>query len=105
MRLIDADKFKKGLAVTDDTDASRNETFKKISEIICYLIDREPTVDTKHVKHSKWIPYGRDSAYTKFYRCSNCNYEIPIYEDSEDKPYKYCPDCGADMRGETDEKS
>ncbi len=97
MRLIDADKFKKDIEVTDDTDDYRNEIFKKISEIICDLIDREPTVDAQSVAHSKWIPYGRDSAYTKFYRCSNCHYEIPIYEDTEDKPYKYCPNCGCRM--------
>ena len=51
--------------------------------------------EMKPVKRGRWIfteklilgnPYGS-------YKCSECMYHVP-YEDN------YCPNCGADMRGE-----
>ena len=43
------------------------------------------------------------SGYITFiYHCSECGYEERhAYEDS--KPSNFCPNCGADMRGDTDE--
>lgn len=51
-------------------------------------------------KHGRWIPYGRDTAYTKYYRCSLCGFEIAGYAESDDLiKYNYCPNCGAKMDG------
>ena len=51
-------------------------------------------------KKGKWLKaYGDHEAFgvRPFYRyCSACN-ESTVF------PYNYCPNCGADMRGEQDE--
>lgn len=98
MRLIDADEFKKGLAVTDDTDAYRNETFKKISEIICDWIDREPTVDAKPVVRAKWT-YYKNNGITDYFKCSSCDNVVKVSLDDFPK-HKFCSNCGARMDGD-----
>lgn len=62
------------------------------------IIQGVPKLDVQPVVHGKWVFYGRDTAYTRFYRCSCCNYEISIYEDAETNLYKYYPDCGVKNR-------
>lgn len=48
--------------------------------------------------HGEWIPQDEYEAYNK---CSNCGIVIdndfPIWRN-------FCPNCGADMRGESDGK-
>ena len=40
------------------------------------------------------------------YRCSNCNELFWLEEGTpKDNEYNYCPNCGADMRGDTDGNS
>ena len=39
---------------------------------------------------------GRNGRYNGIPVCSNCNTGFPIFA----KDYKFCPNCGADMRGE-----
>ena len=46
------------------------------------------------VKHGKWIETVWRS------KCSLCGFLV----DTPLNPYNYCPNCGADMRGESDEK-
>jgi len=52
-------------------------------------------------KKGKWIeaydPFNRISG-----RCSVCGWEAHLYEDDV-VGMNYCPNCGADMRGEQDE--
>ena len=57
-----------------------------------------PTIETEPVKHGRWIyddeaypggnPYGH-------YDCDQCGESVPHKTN-------YCPNCGADMRGEQD---
>ena len=55
-------------------------------------------VEAKPVRRGRWIPYGRDTAYTKYYRCSLCGYEIAGYAERDNLiKYNYCANCGADM--------
>jgi hypothetical protein len=52
----------------------------------------KPTIDAEPVRHAKLLnahPYGE---------CSNCGYLIDIREE-----FNYCPNCGAYMRGESNE--
>ena len=55
------------------------------------------TIDEVTVRQGKWLrAYGDHEAFgvRPFYRyCSECN-EATVF------PYNYCPNCGADMRGE-----
>ena len=50
-----------------------------------------PAADVVPVVHGKWIT--QDRSYTRF-MCSACNSKNHRGGD------KYCPNCGADMRGE-----
>ena len=55
-----------------------------------------PTIEAEPVKHGKWaLPENVEIAITCI--CSECKNEFPIWAK---KDYKYCPNCGARMRGE-----
>lgn len=46
------------------------------------------TADVVEVKHGRWKSFGLSS-----FKCSKCG-----YVDDRKMEYRYCPDCGADMR-------
>ena len=48
-------------------------------------------------KKGKWIRTDQDKLLGK-YRCSECGLKFYVYAKGN-----YCPNCGADMRGEEDE--
>ena len=48
-------------------------------------------LDAVPVVHGRWIPWK----YHDGFRCEKCN--EPVYNK-----HNYCPNCGADMRGEQD---
>ena len=77
-----------------------------------------PVIDAVPVRHGKWkieemntfeMSYGT-TGYEPVYRCSVCErvtesyfrYEKPIMPEDADFP-RFCPNCGADMRGEKDD--
>ena len=56
-------------------------------------------------KKGKWVGIQYDGyadGYPVYdvWECSVCGY---AFEDDEEPTYKYCPDCGADMRTESEE--
>ena len=55
--------------------------------------------------HGEWIPKAVHNCWTRF-ECSVCGYyHEPVHDFGESKPdYNFCPNCGADMRKEGDEK-
>ena len=54
-----------------------------------------PAADVQPVKHGKWIDYNPDNENDPRCICSVCgSVEFPLSR------HKYCPNCGADMRGE-----
>lgn len=58
-----------------------------------------PGVDAVEVVHSEWL----NTKFTTELLCGNCfalSY-MPITKTGR-KPYNYCPNCGADMRGDGD---
>lgn len=79
MRLIDADALKKDLV----------ENYGFFPALVMRAIDKQPTIEAEPVKHGKWIA----DRY-----CSNCEYDRK--ERLFDQYPNYCPNCGADMRGE-----
>ena len=67
-------------------------------------------------KKGRWIPVDSYSAFggdeatwmahgnpVAFYYCSECKEQAYAGEDGESLLTDYCPNCGADMRGEQDE--
>lgn len=55
------------------------------------ILEEVPTADVAERKHGVWIPLSRCD------RCSLCGWETGRYVNASN----YCPNCGADMRGET----
>ena len=68
------------------------EAFKKkcCCEISLDLIDNAPTVERPH---GKWLPNYISQFTNPGRSCSLCNKTVEFSEN-------FCPNCGADMRGE-----
>ena len=82
MRLIDAD------ALIERLKKDNPQTSKlKWTQILAHIA---PTIDAEPVKHGKWI---EGELYIK---CSECGYPVGHLSDN------FCPNCGADMRGDTE---
>ena len=92
MRLIDA-AFTVYAAESefDEEDASK----------IRWLISHIPTVDAKPARHGEWIKENiRAKSYLRL--CSACG-KI-AYFCGTGCSYKYCPNCGAKMRNDNENK-
>ena len=64
------------------------------------IAEQAPAVDAESVRHGEWIPSSIDPC-DPYFRCSVCNQGYStIYHDGEEM--NYCPNCGADMRGDKD---
>ena len=70
------------------------------NEAIDNIADFAPTADVVERKRGKWIRHSIGHENTPWgFDCSACGKWFVIGEDSAEK-YHYCPNCGADMRGE-----
>ena len=95
MRLIDADALKAEWPEPTDW-MDRDQTLCHITWFRA-VIDNMPTIDP--VKHGRWIKAERQGcwSYADVYKqCSECGKVTFLAEKMN-----YCPNCGADMRGET----
>ena len=54
------------------------------------LVEEQPTIEER--KKGKWKPIS--DGYVDIYECNQCG-------ETEDYERNYCPNCGADMRGES----
>ena len=59
-----------------------------------------PTVDAVEVVHGRWEPVDHDGSW-RVDMCSVCHRRMHYVD--YDQPYQYCPNCGADMRGDGNE--
>ena len=59
------------------------------------MLSSLPSVQPQRMR-GRWIPQGWNDTYCK---CSCCD---AVYVTAE-IPYNFCPNCGADMRGTTNE--
>lgn len=96
MRLIDADALKKAFCNHCDGDEPCTEPCIDIG-----LIETAPTIDAVVVKHGEWSN-RRTWVHDGEWYCTACDKEITIYmgEKRGNDRYKYCPNCGAKMKGE-----
>ena len=66
-----------------------------------FINDELPAADVQPIRHGRWIginEYCKKNGYIPsgmgiYYWCSECGKEEPKISD-------YCPNCGADMRGD-----
>ena len=79
-----------------DGDVKVEETFL-LTDLIGDITDI-PAADVQPVKRGRW----EKNNFINWRACSICGYRIDvIYADRA----KYCPNCGADMRGEDNAES
>lgn len=84
-RLVDADdlmSWSETVSLTDDGGIDINDFEEKLKSM--------PTIDAEPVRHGKWIEYPTADGMNQ---CSVCG--VLRFGESN-----YCPNCGADMRGE-----
>ena len=63
-------------------------------------IEAEPAADVVPVVHGKWIKVG---VWGRVYRCSQCGNFLDFDAVNAGRgDANFCPNCGADMRGEQD---
>lgn len=61
-------------------------------------IKRVPVADVQPVKHGEWKHVAGMNS-----KCSVCSHYFPVTEfDSRPFDINYCPNCGADMRGDAE---
>ena len=70
------------------------ELLARALDIVLFAIDKIPAADVAPVKRGRWENYPSDMSR----RCSvgKVEYEKPRFNIRAN----FCPDCGADMRGE-----
>lgn len=100
MRAIDADALiRKAQIEAKGMDEPFGSNFAVYVE---WLIDKMPTIEPEW-KKGKWERhYSRPNVYADLYwHCSECGYKN---DDQYANIYhKFCPNCGADMRGDSHE--
>ena len=66
----------------------------ELFEVYEWKLNELPTI---HPKRGKWIPVtnGRSG-----HECDQCHEYAPSYQTGEEHLSDFCPNCGADMRGE-----
>ena len=85
--------IEKGM-VTESSYAAK--IFNKVLETLIEMVRIVPAADVVEVKHGNWI--GIDDEPCCVFECDICGTK---WEDIDgDVPF-FCPNCGADMRGET----
>lgn len=98
MRLIDADAFRREIDnhwPFSKSEQSKHGLADMAKSTLLYVLNAMPTIEPER-KKGKWI-----KLYAGNYKCSECgdwwgNDNNEMIED-----FKFCPNCGADMRETT----
>lgn len=92
MRLIDADALERAIKTECNPYGRPTIDFESGKKVL-KIIDNAPTIEER--PKGKWIIDGHHI------RCNRCN-EYICNTDSEGNtiPDNFCPNCGADMRGD-----
>ena len=95
-------KYELSLFFICDKEEGESVTLEEIEQVI----DRMEPADVAEVKHGKWIKtyeYGN----ADLVQCSACLMEFDYIDGvcylTDRKLPEFCPNCGADMRGEKDD--
>lgn len=89
-RYIDADLIEYDDLIREDLDDVLTVAYwKDIKDM--------PIADVRENVNGEWI-----EEQNCYYRCSVCGKHYPSFRDNME--YNFCPNCGADMRGEANDK-
>ena len=104
------DEYIKKADVLEYLSARRNQVLKsplstldakfEVMEIFDFVDHRVESADVAPVRHGRWIEhkhFHHDHYIDSTYECSECKVEEPFTSN-------YCPNCGAKMDGEANEK-
>lgn len=86
-KLIYVDRLKKDILALQDCDNGFSDTYDKAC--IIGVIDEQPTIEER--KTGEWIELDFTEAWE--YKCDQCG-RMSDFKDN------FCPNCGADMRGD-----
>lgn len=100
MRLIDLDEFLRQNCVDRMEGKSCEECKHHVLEVSCERLMEQPTADP--VKRGRWDPWDL-SWGRSVWSCSECRDAMEVPTEMGDPIYKFCPNCGARMRGDGDE--
>ena len=113
-RLIDANAFDNRVRVAGGfAEEELSDDFKDGVLAVLEMLKRQPTIEER--KTGKWIEvevfpdsydiYG-NKTWSSEMQCDQCGFRHTAIEGHMAQ-YNFCPNCGADMRGEggTDEKT
>lgn len=90
-RYIDADRLIDDIRPFAEYDSNlNNKDWVRRFEVV---IDNQPTADVRENVRGEWIDRGKDM--TIRWQCSECGRR-------DTHIYNFCPNCGADMRGDND---
>lgn len=72
--------------------------------VLCEDIEKIPAADVIELRHGEWMPVVIqedyfEPPYIDTCKCSICGYEIDVSETV----YNYCPNCGAQMGGRSED--
>lgn len=89
-KLIYVDRLKKDILALQDCYNGFSDTYDKAC--IIGVIDEQPTIEER--KKGEWMPFDEP-----WYQCSECG----AVREQKSFMENYCPNCGADMRGNNDD--
>lgn len=97
MRLIDADALIRDIDCSADLGGELGKVVNAVKLYAKAMVQTAPTIEER--KKGKWIKQYDEEDYPLGCKCSECRkaYVMP------DGWANYCPSCGADMRGDTNE--
>lgn len=94
-RYIDAEN----IGLTNFEIFTCNGDYKEALKLLLLKIENAPSADVVERKHGKWKwVVDRDDENIYHLQCSIC------HGSGFDEHHNYCPNCGADMRGDEDDK-
>lgn len=85
------------IALTDFEIAMCNGSYKELCQMLLGKIESIPAADVQPVVRGKWT-----SVFDIGIVCNQCGYDIEEhgYDVRTDGEPNFCPNCGADLRGE-----
>lgn len=95
-KLIDADQFviETITSLTRTYDTPSQSAYWNGVDMVLNRIDRAPAVDAAPVVHGRWMnPTERKKSFIRI--CTHCH--KVSYNCALDRPYEFCPRCGAIM--------